>query len=101
MDPIFDQVIKVQTFLKAYLIIVCNSLTHEHNLTWKIWSWQWEMPILYTLVKYKDNDVDVGVAVDVYFMLFLMLKFSQGFEAEVKGIHMWREHASREKNYPW
>ena len=39
------------------------------------------MPILYTLVKYKDIDVDVGVAVDVYFMLFLMLKFSQGFES--------------------
>ena len=74
---------QVQTFLKAYLIIVCKSLTGELYLTWKIWSWQWKMPILYTLVKYKDIDIDVGVGVDVYSRMFLMLKFTQGFEAEV------------------
>ena len=74
---------QVQTFLKAYLIIVCKSLTGELYLTWKIWSWQWKMPILYTLVKYKDIDIDVGSVVDVNSRMFLMLKFTQGFEAEV------------------
>ena len=41
------------------------------------------MPILYTLVKYKDIDIDVGSVVDVNSRMFLMLKFTQGFEAEV------------------
>ena len=41
------------------------------------------MPILYTLVKYKDIDIDVGVGVDVHTRMFLMPKFTQGFEAEV------------------
>ena len=39
--------------------------------------------ILYFLVKCKDIDIDTGVGVDVLSMFFLMLKFSQGFEAEV------------------